>query len=58
MRDRVIIHRIAEAYSSGKSPLVVYDGSYVVTLTPVPKSFIKKLKCKPKKCIKLWYGDG
>ncbi len=33
MRDRVIFHRIVEAYKSGKSPFVVYGGSHAVTLT-------------------------
>lgn len=41
MRDRVIFHRIAEAYGSGKSPFVVYGGSHVVTLTPVIRSFVE-----------------
>lgn len=41
MRDRVIFHRIAETYRSGKSPFVVYGGSHVVTLTPTLRSYIK-----------------
>lgn len=41
MQYRVIFHRITEAYNSGKSPLVVYDGSHVVTLTPAINLFTK-----------------
>ena len=40
MRDRVIYHRIIEAYKSGKSPFVVYGGSHVVTLTPALRVYI------------------
>lgn len=39
MRDRVIFHRIIEAYKSGKSPFVVYGGSHVATLTSALRAF-------------------
>lgn len=41
MRDRVIFHRILEAYNSGKSPFVVYGGSHVVTLKPVIEAYVQ-----------------
>ncbi len=40
MRDRVIFHRILEAYNSGKSPFVVYGGSHIVTLDPVLRACV------------------
>ncbi len=39
MRDRVIFHRILEAYNKGESPFVVYGGSHIVTLTPALKAY-------------------
>jgi len=39
MRDRVIFHRIQEAYNSGKSPFVVYGGSHIVTLKPALQAY-------------------
>lgn len=40
MRDRVIFHRIIDAYNSGKSPLIVYGGSHVVTLKSALKTYV------------------
>jgi hypothetical protein len=39
MRDRVIFHRILEAYNSDKNPFVVYGGSHIVTLEPALKAY-------------------
>lgn len=39
MRDRVIFHRIIDAYNSGKNPLIVYGGSHIVTLKPALKAY-------------------
>lgn len=40
MRDREILHRILKAYNYGKSPLVVYGGSHMVTLKPALEAYI------------------
>jgi len=40
MRDRVIFHRVLEAYNMGKSPFVVYGGSHIVTLEPAFRAYV------------------
>ena len=42
MRDRVIFHRVLEAYNSGKSPFVVYGGSHIVTLKPALQAYSER----------------
>ena len=44
MRDRVIFHRVLEAYNSGKSPFVVYGGSHIVTLKPALQAYSESTK--------------
>jgi len=44
MRDRVILHRVLEAYDSGKSPFVVYGGSHIVTLKPALQAYSERQK--------------
>lgn len=39
MRDRVIFHRILQAYNNGKRPFVVYGGSHIVTLQPALEAY-------------------
>jgi len=42
MRDRFILHRVLEAYDSGKSPFVVYGGSHIVTLKPALQAYSER----------------
>jgi len=44
MRDRVIFHRVLEAYNSGKNPFVVYGGSHIVTLKPALQAYSESTK--------------
>lgn len=44
MRDRVIFHRILEAYDNHKRPFVVYGGSHIVTLQPALEAYVAQYK--------------